>query len=31
MVPVDDSFKKTYVEDWVFQIADTSDSTLIRG
>ena len=27
-IPVDDSFKKAYVEDWVFQIADTSDFNL---
>ena len=26
-IPVDDSFKKSFVEDLVFQIADTSDST----
>ena len=30
-IPVDDSFKKAYVDDWVFQIADTSDSTLPGG
>ena len=24
-IPVDDSFKKAYVEDWVFQITDPSD------
>ena len=27
-IPVDDSFKKAYVEDWVFQITDTSDLNL---
>ena len=30
-IPVDGSFKKTYVEDWVFQVTDTSDSTLPGG
>ena len=24
-IPVDDSFKKAFVEEWVFQVADTSD------
>ena len=28
---VDDSFEKSCVEDWVFQIADTSESTLPGG
>ena len=27
-IPVDDSFKKAYVEDWVFQVPDTSDLIL---
>ena len=27
-IPVNDSFKKAYVEDWVFQIGDTSDFSL---
>ena len=30
-IPVDDSFKKAYVEDWVFQITDTSDFSLPEG
>ena len=28
---VDDPFNKAYVEDWVFQITDTSDFTLPEG
>ena len=28
---VDDSFKKAYVEDWVFQITDTSVLILPEG
>ena len=27
-IPDDDSYKKAYVEDWVFQVADTSDFIL---
>ena len=30
-IPVDDSFKKAYVEDWVFQITDPSDISLPGG
>ena len=30
-IPVDDSFKKAYVEDWVFQITDPSDISLRGG
>ena len=30
-IPVDDTFKKAYVEDWVFQIPDTSDFSLPGG
>ena len=31
-IPVDDdSFKKAYVEDWVFQVTDTSDLSLSGG
>ena len=30
-IPVDDSFKKAYVEDWVFQITDPSDISLSGG
>ena len=29
--PVDDSFKKAYVEEWVFQVTDTSDLSLSGG
>ena len=27
-IPVDDSFKKAYVEEWVFQVTDTSELSL---
>ena len=27
-IPVDDAFKNSYVEEWVFQITDTSDLSL---
>ena len=30
-IPVDDSFKKAYVEEWVFQITDPSDFSLPGG
>ena len=30
-IPVDDSFKKAYIEDWVFQITDTFDFSLPEG
>ena len=30
-IPVDDSFKKAYVEEWVFQVTDTSDLSLSGG
>ena len=30
-IPVDDSFKNAYVEEWVFQVTDTSDLSLSRG
>ena len=30
-IPVDDTFKKAYVEDWVFQIPDTYDFSLPGG
>ena len=30
-IPVDDSFKKAYVEEWVFQVADTSDLSFSGG
>ena len=30
-IPVDDSFKRAYVEDWVFQITDPSDISLPGG
>ena len=30
-IPVDESFKKAYVEDWVFQITDPSDISLPGG
>ena len=30
-IQVDDSFKKAYVEDWVFQITDPSDISLPGG
>ena len=29
-IPVDDSYKKAYVEDWVFQVADSSDFVLSK-
>ena len=31
LILVDDSFKKAYVEDWVFQITDLSDFSLPGG
>ena len=30
-IPVDDSFKKAYVEEWVFQVTGTSDLSLSGG
>ena len=30
-IPVDDSFKKAYVEEWVFQVTDTSELSLSGG
>ena len=30
-IPVDDSFKKAYVEEWVFQVTDTSDFSFSGG
>ena len=30
-IPVDDSFKKACVEEWVFQVSDTSDLSLSGG
>ena len=30
-IPVDDSFKKAYVEEWVFQVTDTSEFSLSSG
>ena len=30
-IPVDDSFHMAYVEEWVFQVTDTSDLFLSRG
>ena len=30
-IPADDSFKKAFVEEWVFQITDTSDISLSGG
>ena len=30
-IPVDDSFKKAYVEEWFFQVTDTSDLSLSGG
>ena len=30
-IPVDDSFKKAYVEEWVFQVSDTSELSLFGG
>ena len=30
-IPVDDSFKNSFVEEWVFQVTDTSDLSFSRG
>ena len=30
-IPVDDSFKKAHVEEWVFQVTDTSDFSFSGG